>query len=126
MENKIYLNQEQIEGLKALVNHLDKQIQEDRKQREERQQQNSVENFKKFVEKHNGVIQKERESNTMKRIQEIDKKLLQFNHIIMDLKTEIAITEAKRKELLQERSNYVAELQAQLDKKGETANGNTY
>lgn len=52
----------------------------------------------------------------MKKIQEIDEKLLQFNHIIMDLKTELAITEAKRNELLQERSNYVAELQAQLDK----------
>ena len=53
----------------------------------------------------------------MKKLNEINGKLYNINKTIMDLKTELAIAEGRKQELLEERSNYVAELQTELDKK---------
>ena len=86
MENKIILNQEQIEGLKALVNHLDKQIQEDRKARAERQQQKRDE-----------------------RIHEINAELAYLSKELFEKETEFRLLQFKRDDLIAERKELFAE-----------------
>ena len=53
----------------------------------------------------------------MKELDIIDKEDFELNERIMDLKTELYIAEAKKKELYQKRNKIIGELQAQLDKK---------
>lgn len=113
MENKIYLNQEQIEALKALVNHLDEQIQKDREARAERQLQNSVENFKKFAEKHNGIIQEERakldQQKRDERIHEISVELAYLSKDLFEKETEFRLLQFKKDDLIAERKELFAE-----------------
>lgn len=53
----------------------------------------------------------------MKELDIIDREVFELNERIMDLKTELYIAEAKKKELYQKRNKIIGELQAQLDKK---------
>ena len=88
MENKIILTEEDSLNLYNLIKHLEGQIQEIKEGEEQ-----------------------------VKKLNEINGKLYNINKTIMDLKTELAIAEGRKQELLEERSNYVAELQTELDKK---------
>lgn len=86
MENKIILTQEQIEGLKALVNHLDKQIQEDREARAKLDQQKRDE-----------------------RIHKINVELADLSKELFEKETEFKLLQFKRDDLLTERKELFAE-----------------
>lgn len=53
----------------------------------------------------------------MRTLEEINKDLFELNRVIMDLRTELYIMEGRRRDLFDERSAMVMELQYELDKK---------
>jgi hypothetical protein len=53
----------------------------------------------------------------MKTLEQWDKEMLELNHKIMELRTELAIYEGRRQKLFDERRKMVLELQAQLNEK---------
>lgn len=53
----------------------------------------------------------------MKTLEQWDKEMLELNHKIMELRTELAIYEGRRQKLFDERREIVLELQAKLNEK---------
>ena len=53
----------------------------------------------------------------MKTLEQWDKEMLELNHKIMELRTELVIYEGRREKLFDERREIVLELQAKLNEK---------